>query len=176
VEKRGQRLVWLAPDGTVVRERNVELAQLASGSSENAAVAWGAALAAPSLLEFTVLGLFVPLENLERGAAETFGSGLLSFLSEAWPAILIVAVIGAVVAAATLRRQRRYGLPHAGMWAVFVFVFGIPGWLAYRFHRTWPVLEECPACHQAAPRDRPECLDCGARFPPPPLKGIEVFA
>ena len=37
-------------------------------------------------------------------------------------------------------------------------------------------IEECPACHQGAPRDRDTCLDCGAMFPPPALKGIEVFA
>ena len=59
---------------------------------------------------------------------------------------------------------------------VFAFIFGLPGWIAYRFHRTWPVLEECPACHQPSPRDREDCLDCGKAFPPPPLKGIEVFA
>jgi hypothetical protein len=67
-------------------------------------------------------------------------------------------------------------LPHATGWAAFVFLFGVPGWIAYRVHRTWPVFEECPACRQAAPRDRTECTECGADFPPPVLKGIEVFA
>jgi hypothetical protein len=52
----------------------------------------------------------------------------------------------------------------------------VPGYLAYRFHRTWPVLEDCPRCGEQSPRDRDRCSDCGATFPPPELKGLEIFA
>jgi hypothetical protein len=89
---------------------------------------------------------------------------------------LAVLAVGALCAVLAYRRQRRYALPNPGAWAAFAFLLGIPGWIAYRLHRAWPVLEECPACHQPSPRDREECIDCGAEFPPPPLKGIEVFA
>ena len=176
VEKLGQRLVWLASDGTVLRERNVELPQLARSSSSNATLAWGAVSMAPWPLAFVLLALFQPLEALSRGTAETYSAGMLSLIQDAWSAMLLVVAIGIVLAVAAYRRQRRFGLPHAAAWAAFVFVFGIPGWLAYRFHRIWPTLEDCPSCGQPAPRDREACLDCGASFPPPPLKGIEVFA
>jgi hypothetical protein len=93
-----------------------------------------------------------------------------------WPCLAALLAIGAVCAIAAWRRQKRFGLPHAAGWAVFAFLLGIPGWIAYRLHRAWPVVDECPACQQPSPRDREACTECGADFPPPALKGIEVFA
>jgi predicted amidophosphoribosyltransferase len=58
----------------------------------------------------------------------------------------------------------------------FVFILGVPGLLAYRFHRRWPVLEACPACKQDVPHDREACSHCGSEFPRPEPKGTEVFA
>jgi hypothetical protein len=48
--------------------------------------------------------------------------------------------------------------------------------VGYLFHRRWPVMDACPACGRPVPRDRDSCAACGAEFPPPALKGIEVFA
>jgi hypothetical protein len=175
LEKRGQRLIWLAKDGAVQREKTVELAQLANSRSY-AMLGWLGVIAAPLPLGHGVFTLVAPLELLESGAADGYPAGLARVVRETWMSSFVVVVLGAVVAVLAYRHQRRYGLLHAGAWAAFVFVFGIPGWIAYRFHRTWPVLEDCPSCGQPAPRDREACLDCGASFPPPPLKGIEVFA
>jgi hypothetical protein len=111
----------------------------------------------------------------QQKKVDTYSDGLKMALATNWPSILAVLLAGIASAVAAYRRQRRYALPHPAAWAVFAFLLGIPGWVAYRFHRAWPVLEECPACHQASPRDREACLDCGVAFPPPPLKGIEVF-
>ena len=60
-------------------------------------------------------------------------------------------LIGVISAIAAYRRQRRFALPGAIGWAIFAFLLGMPGWIAYRFHRAWPVVEECPACDQPAP-------------------------
>jgi hypothetical protein len=176
IEKLGQRLVWLAPDGTVVRERSVQLAQLARSADGYAAIGWLAVVAAPLPPAHAAFTLLAPVQMLESGATDTYAAGLTRMLRETWPSTLAAFAIAGVAATLAYRRQRRYGLSHAVAWAVFVFVFGIPGWIAYRFHGTWPVLEDCPACGEPAPRDRETCLDCGAAFPPPPLKGIEVFA
>ena len=176
VEKTGQRLIWLAQDGSVAREKNIQLAHLVNNASATTQAAWAAVVSAPMVLAFVLLAALAPLEKLQQGTAETYLDGLGMLLQEAWPAMLIVMAIGAILAVLAYRRQRRYGLPHAAGWGAFIFILGIPGWIADRFHRTWPVLEDCPSCGQPAPRDREACLDCGAPFPPPPPKGIEVFA
>jgi hypothetical protein len=97
-------------------------------------------------------------------------------LAENWPALAVVFAGSAVLAWLAYRRQARFALPGAGVWAAFVFLFGLPGWLAYRWHRRWPVLETCGECRRPAPRDRESCASCGQAFAPPPLVGTEVFA
>jgi hypothetical protein len=122
------------------------------------------------------MALLIPLELRAAGGADSYWGALGMSLGFLWPSLAGLCAIGAVTAALAYRRQRRYGLPGAAVWAAFAFVLGVPGWIAYRFHRTWPVLEECPACQQPSPRGREACTECGGEFPLPPLKGIEVFA
>ncbi len=51
-------------------------------------------------------------------------------------------------------------------WPLFVFLFGIPGWIGYRYCRWWALpLDVCPACHELAPHDQAECAACGSDFP-----------
>jgi hypothetical protein len=139
-------------------------------------IGWQAAIIAPLPLAQIIFAAGAPAGMVVMDEEDTYSAALANFLGQTWLSILAVLAIGVACATAAYRRQRRYGLPHAATWAVFAFIFGAPGWLAYRYHRTWPVLEDCPACGQPAPRDRQACLDCGAAFPPPPLKGVEVFA
>jgi hypothetical protein len=88
----------------------------------------------------------------------------------------VLTVIAAVLAVLTWRRHRAYWLPWAPVWAALVFLGGIPGFLAYRFHRTWATREACPACGHVVPRDRETCALCAKEFPRPAPKGTEVFA
>ena len=60
-------------------------------------------------------------------------------------------------------------------WAIFVFLFGLPGLVGYLVHRRWPFRAACPACHRLVPRDRSSCAACRAEFPTPQPKGIEVL-
>jgi hypothetical protein len=168
-------IAWLSPAGETVKQQRVELATW-SRQPSLAEIGWTAAAAAPAPLANTVVAGVMPLFIIGRERSRTYSSALGEVLRSAWPSIIAVLVASALASWATHRRQRRYGLRNAGMWAAFVFIGGIPAWLAYRFHRPWPVLEDCPACGELAPRDREACFDCGATFPPPPLKGIEVFA
>jgi hypothetical protein len=62
------------------------------------------------------------------------------------------------------------------VWIAFVFLGGVPGFLAYLFHRRWTVRLACPQCGEEAPRDRESCFACDTDFPEPEPKGIEVFA
>ena len=132
--------------------------------------------AAPALVWQVLMVILLVLQQLTVGEAHSVPSAIGQAMAICWPGIALVLAISSAGAVAAYRRQRRFGLPGAIGWAILAFVFGLPGWIAYRWHRTWPVIEECPACDQPAPRDRAACTECGAPFPPPELKGLEVFA
>lgn len=117
-----------------------------------------------------------PVAYLRSGEAGSYPAALAKSFSDIWPGVLISLALSAVAVWLCLKRQRQYAAPWTRTWAVFVFLFGIPGLLGYLFCRRWPPREECPACSQEAPRDRESCSACGAEFPEPPPKGIEVFA
>jgi hypothetical protein len=168
-------VVWMAPSGEVAKQRHVRLTQWNYQPSLTVMGWWGA-LAVPMTSANVAFQALLPQMLVESKKADSYSAGLATALATNWPSMIVMAFVSLASAIATYRRQRRYGLRHAVAWAVFAYLFGIPGWIAYRFHRAWPVLEECPACHQPSPRDREHCLDCGVAFPPPPLKGIEVFA
>jgi hypothetical protein len=173
--RTSSEVIWLSSTGQVIKREPVRLAGQTNPQSY-ATVGWQAAAAAPAPLASALIVGLVPRTLVRAGQAESYAAGLRKVVGGIWLSVLAVLAIGAGCAAAAYRRQRRYGLPHPAAWAAFVFAGGIAGWIAYRFHRRWPVLEDCPACGEPAPRDREACLDCGAAFPPPPLKGIEVFA
>lgn len=170
-------VVWLMPSGEIARQLAVRIESQYEPRSW-AARGWQMAAAGPLPLYNAVYSLLVAPQQAidEDQEAAEYSQALMLTLSRTWPSILAVLAVGVVCSVLAFRRQRKYGLPQAGPWAVFAFLFGVPGWIAYRYHRTWPVLEACAACHQPSPRDREKCLDCGASFPPPPLKGVEVFA
>jgi hypothetical protein len=167
-------VMWLNPQ-SVVRREEVRLTQWGTVGSL-ATIGWISAAVAPLPAGQAPMFFLLPFSLLEQGRAESYWGAVAGMLGYTWPGLLVVAMIGAAAAASAFRRQQRFGLPHAMGWAVFAFFFGAPGWIAYRFHRTWPVLEECPACGQLAPHDRDRCAECLAPFPPPARKGIEVFA
>jgi hypothetical protein len=116
----------------------------------------------------------VPLFRPPDNYAEEVGRNLVEY----WPALLLVHLLGGLLAWLCYRRQVRYGASRAQrvVWPVFVFLFGVPGWVGYRWGRSWPALERCPACGTVAPRDRVGCAVCQAEFPLPALRGTEVFA
>jgi len=117
----------------------------------------------------------LPMAHIKSGEAPDYRSALARSVSEIWPGILISVVLSAGATWLCLKRQRQYAAPWTRTWAVFVFLFGIPGLLGYLFCRSWPPQEECPACHEEVPRDRECCSRCHADFPEPAPKGIEVL-
>lgn len=119
-----------------------------------------------------------PSDRLENGLAATYAEAWGQTLTEFWPALAIAQTVALGFAVLCYRRQVRYGASRIEriVWALFVLMFGFPGWIGYRFGRSWPVLESCPDCGAAVPRDRESCLRCTNDFPRPALKGTEVFA
>lgn len=173
--REGQDVVWIAPTGEVLKRQHVRLMGHSGGELEPA-MGWFCAAVAPAPVSSATIVALVPATMVHSGQADSYTAGLVELVSKIWTSLLAVAAVSCLTAVLAYRRQKRFGLPHPAAWAAFAFLGGLPGWFAYRFHRTWLVLEDCPSCHQPSPRDRVNCLDCGKPFPPSPLKGIEVFA
>ncbi|HEX5442671.1 MAG TPA: hypothetical protein VFW87_02530 [Pirellulales bacterium] len=161
-------LLWLNAAGDLERRQAIEKSQ----GGINASQVWTDAPVIPMPAVLTALFYAAAPEVRGPEFSSTFAKTVAVF----WPALLIVYVLSAALALLAYRRQRRYELPWAGAWAVFVLLLGLPGWLAYRWHRHWPTLAPCAECHRPAPRDREACAACGALFAPPPPTGAEMFA
>jgi hypothetical protein len=167
------RICWVASDGRV-RETGLTLPR---HPARELRVLGGAM--APSPL---VLGGFIATWQtgtvLMEGLEATYGKALGRALTEFWPSLVVAQLVATILAVLCYRRQERYGAsrPERIVWPLFVLAMGLPGWVGYRFSRSWPVLESCPSCAVSVPRDREECARCEADFPGPVLRGTEVFA
>ena len=131
----------------------------------------------PAMLSAS-LALFRTRQLMREGRADGLGEALQMAFSEYALYLLITVAAGAALAIACYRRQALYqSTPRQRiLWPLFVFLFGVPGWIGYRYCRPWPPLEVCPACHELAPRDDELCAVCGQEFPLPETKGTEIFA
>jgi hypothetical protein len=134
-------------------------------------------LGSPALLSGCLLA-FRPDELLDLEMADSWDSAAALAFRQYSLYLAITLAAGAALAVACYRRQARYQLSRAERigWPLFVFLFGIAGWIGYRYCRRWPPLDVCPACHELAPRDQDVCVICGREFPLPEAKGTEIFA
>jgi hypothetical protein len=169
-------LVWFDASGKVLGRHS--LAPFPFGWSGRPHVrVWVGVLSVPVPIAGAIrVATDLAREYRRTGQAATYAEGLAMACREAIPAGIALALVSAVLAVLTYRRQRKYGLPWAAVWAAFVFLGGIPGFLGFRFHRRWAAREGCPACAQVVPRDRESCAHCGTEFPRPAPRGTEVFA
>jgi hypothetical protein len=168
------RIDWVAPEG---RYREARVALAWDGGMRSMEVFGGVVVPAPLVLDGLV-GIVRPQDLVAKGLEATYPAALRRALTEFGSALLIAHLLAATLAVLCYRRQVQYGGSGAErlLWPLFVLVLGLPGWVAYRFGRSWPVLETCAACGAGVPRDREGCVRCQADFPRPLLKGTEVFA
>jgi hypothetical protein len=174
---RRQRLelTWIDASGKVLRRAEASLIGVNGRSDEPKPWMYLLAVPSPVILAF-IATVVVPFAHLSQGLATNYSTELAQSPAEFWPVLLVSTLLSAALAGYCFRRHRRYYQPFGGVWFVFVLLAGLPGLVGYLFHRRWPILEKCPACGQVVPRDRDTCAKCGAAFPPPALKGCEVFA
>jgi hypothetical protein len=171
-----EEIFWVDAAGKVTRQAEVELA--GRGAPPRATTRmWLAAVAAPAPIATGVFAAVLdPRDQVKAKFAEDYPSALADSLRAAWMPLVVVFVLGGALAWLTYRRQRAYALPWMGVWAAFVFLAGVPGFIAYLWHRRWPVRQACPTCGQTVPRDREACSHCGEEFSAPAPRGVEVFA
>ncbi len=167
----GDEFVWINAAGNVLKRKKVALENSRANDFPPQV-----ALAAPAPIEIGLVIATDAAQRVESGESSSYAAGLRWSFSLAWPVLLAVSILGAALAWLCYRRQLRFAQPWTAAWVAFVFVCGLPGLVGYLFHRRWPVLEACPSCGRTVPRDRDACSACGAEFPAPALKGIEVFA
>ncbi|MEN6367970.1 MAG: hypothetical protein ABFC88_14280 [Thermoguttaceae bacterium] len=162
-----QHLYWFEKDGRSVRSEKVTLKK-ESHTTSTFDVA--CTVPSPGLI---LAGGF--LEYVTRPSTNWIAA-LQQAFARYWPGLLGIETLSLVLAVGCFCRQRKFGLSGAWIWAGFMLLFGVPAYLGYRLSRVWPAQLACPHCKQPSPRDRPMCIHCGQNFPPPAMKGIEVFA
>jgi hypothetical protein len=168
------RLLRIAQDGTIGASLELTLKTGANYESEQSTL-FLMALALPAPALQLALQSFLALVG-EPGHVEPGTLGAM--LQRTWPSLLAVFALSSLLAALAWRRARAFGLSRReqAVWAGFVLLFGVPGCVGFLLHRRWPVREPCPNCQARSPRDRETCAECGAPFPAPAPKGIEIFA
>jgi hypothetical protein len=131
----------------------------------------------PSPLLLAWVDFFVtPVTAIREAHATDYFAGLAYYSTSIITTMLFACALSTILAILCFRRHLRYSDRNAVAWALFVFVLGIPGFIGYLLHRRWPIVVRCQHCGVETPRDRDTCLTCSTPFPPPAMKGIEVFA
>jgi hypothetical protein len=172
-----QEFLWFDTDGKILKEQTVKLKQYYVPATDRE-TAFSIIGMIPVPLAFdTYAFLFNPLGMVSTGQAAGYGEALTKTISAVWPAGVLLLAITLILVWLTWKRQEKYGFDDNKLgWSIFVLVLGVPGYAAYRMHRSWPVLLACESCSQPVPRDRKTCSRCSSSFPLPELKGTEVFA
>jgi len=172
----GASLHWFDSSGAMVRQETLRL-RTAERHQTPTTKAWLLALSLPAPIATVVeAGVFEPRRLMRGGEADSYRDALAKTWSYAWFSLTMTCLMAIGFSCVCLRQQRQHGAGWTGVWMAFVFLFGVPGFVGYLFHRTWAVRPACPACGEPVPRDRPSCIACGSDFPEPARKGIEVLA
>lgn len=75
----------------------------------------------------------------------TFAQALQQSAGDTWWIVLFDLALGIWLGGLAFRHQRRQAEPDGWFWAGFVLVFGLPGYVGYRLHRSWPYRQPIPA-------------------------------
>jgi hypothetical protein len=166
-------LYRIAADGTIVDQTELLLESgMLKWHKQPAATVFHWSLPVP-----IVLPLIEPLMIILIDQENSFASAARSLFRDSWPSLLAIQVLSSLLAAAAWHRARAFALPTSEqfVWFAFIFLTGIPGYVGYRLHRRWPLLQDCPRCRSRVPWDRHVCAACGRPFPSAAVKGIEIL-
>lgn len=146
-----QVATWLSDTGEVTRtmkfqdEYRSEVAESSSAVVDS--IDWfmesiGPGLVAPE--PAVICGAFfvvVPWVSQSMDPQKSASEVIADVLEELPYAIPVSAIVAICCAVACWRRQTRYQADWTRTWTVFVLLFGLPAWIAWRVHRRWPPLE-----------------------------------
>jgi hypothetical protein len=164
-------LVWFDAGGKILKREKWEPSVRGANESTSAGPILAGFFAAP-LPEIAVTTLvFTTSEELIARTGKEREQEIRSVVF--W--LIPVCVLSLLLAVLADRRRKRFGMSRSYAWIAFVFLFGVPGYLAFLAHRRWPALVPCSSCDANTPCNRPACTRCGTAFPTPRLTGTEVF-
>ncbi len=172
---RNERLVWENENGKVTKEVLLKLAGYPEESPHAMAWAFGGLVPVPIVYSVGAL-IGAPLKMVQNYAAPTFAAGVAKSFDVVWMPLACLLILAAVLTWLTIRLQHKYRRPATGIWAAFVFLLGVPGFLAYLVEHRRAKLETCAQCGKVVPRDREACAACQREFAAPPRIGTEIFA
>jgi hypothetical protein len=168
-------LLWVAADGKVEREERVQLLGWRPGSEQQEI--WPLVALMPEPLGWIgAIFAAAPFERLQNYKSDTYAAAVQHVVAVAWPMIVIVLAVAVGAAAIAVHWQRKYVRPHTGIWAAFVFLFSVPGLIAYWLEHRSVKLDGCQECGHVVPRDRDACASCSTPFPAPAHLETEIFA
>ena len=102
---------------------------------------------------------------------------LLGLQKIPWMQVEISLATAAVCALAGWLLGRRYRFPAKTQlgWAIFHFVCGVPGFVAFLCVQDWPARVPCPKCRKMRIVEHARCEHCEAGFAPAGKNGTEIF-
>jgi hypothetical protein len=127
-------------------------------------------------LKFTCLYNSLLASGSSDGSYPRLRATYFYALPTIWLLIAFLFAVSAFLAMQVYKRHKRCYGDNAVAWAIFVFLWGVPGYIGYLAHRRWPVMERCSNCIKETPRDRDDCLHCHTPFPPPARVATEIIA
>ncbi|MFM9960808.1 MAG: hypothetical protein ACKV2Q_06245 [Planctomycetaceae bacterium] len=142
----GWKLTWATPAGTVIRERIVRQRDLSAGGE---GIWFLPLIQFPAFGDFLMWAMTHPEDSesssLDHRRARQLGLELprvrpeMDWKAMALPleALHVSVMLWSVLA---VRRLRRFGssVGEQLFWGAWMLAFGVPGYLAFRVHRTWP--------------------------------------
>jgi hypothetical protein len=170
----GPKAVYrISADGTIAERAELPLQSgMLKWHKQHSATLFRWALPLPGFLP-----LIEPFMVMFIDQEPNYTSAAQSMVRNSWLSLTGIMVLSSLLAVATWHRSRAFVLstPEQVMWVLFVFLFGLPGYIGYLLHRRWPLRQECPHCRVRVPWNRSACAACRRQFPAPASKGIEVF-
>lgn len=148
--QNGHELTWAAESGDVTDQKSVSLSssshprQRSDGLSDEAEARIMVAAVPATLWSAGAAFGVLPFVSAQMDEVP-YSEALAQWAGELWWVVLPVMAFCAWLSWLTFQLQRRHGDHDAWFWAGFVFLFGLPGYIGYRLHRSWPHNEPLPA-------------------------------
>jgi hypothetical protein len=148
-------LLWMTPQGEITKRQKLTLRSRRNIQHlSDRAQACLFTMAVPAPLTGGTMALVLRPWSDSQLIEKPYAEAVTKSLQDTWPALLSLLILASGLTYLTERRQRKYGLPRSYAWLVFVFLLGLPGYIAYLVHRPWPLADP---------------------LPPPDRTGLEVF-